>query len=84
MRLVENRLKNVVDPALIVQASDDPVVDPVSGQEIFDKLGAKEKKLFMVNANHHGILRGQGADEVNTKVLEFLNESTSKKFICHC
>jgi esterase/lipase len=78
MRLVENRLNNVIDPALIIQASDDPVVDSVSGQEIFDKLGAKVKKLFMVNANHHGILRGKGADEVNAKVLEFLNESTSK------
>ena len=72
MRLVESRLNNVIDPALIIQASDDPVVDSVSGQEIFDKLGAKVKKLFMVNANHHGILRGKGADEVNAKVLEFL------------
>jgi esterase/lipase len=73
MRIVENRLNNVADPALIIQASDDPVVDPVSAQEIFDKLGTKEKQLFMVNANHHGILRGKEADEVNAKVLEFLN-----------
>ena len=74
MRLVENRLKNVADPALIMQASDDPVVDAVSAQEIFDKLGAKEKQLYIVKADHHGILRGREADEVNAKVLEFLKE----------
>jgi esterase/lipase len=72
MRFVENHLKNVVDPALVVQASGDPVVDAVSGQEIFDKLGSREKQLLRVDANHHGILRGQAADEVKKKVLEFL------------
>jgi esterase/lipase len=72
MRIVENRLNKVADPALIIQASDDPVVDPVSAQEIFDKVGTKEKQLFIVNADHHGILRGKEADEVNAKVLKFL------------
>ena len=79
MRLVEKRLENVVDPTLIIQASDDPVVDPVSGQEIFDKLVTKEKQLLMVDANHHGILRGKEADEVNAMVLKFLNELNSSK-----
>lgn len=79
MRFVEKRLKDVSAPSLIIQASDDPIVDPVSGREIFNKLGTHEKQLFMVNANHHGILRGQGADEVNTKVLEFLNELSFNK-----
>jgi esterase/lipase len=75
---VENHLPNVVDPTLIIQAAGDPVVDSVSGQEIFDKIGTKEKELFIVNANHHGILRGAAAQEVCEKVLEFLNEVASK------
>jgi len=78
MRFVENRLDKVTDPTLIIQASGDPVVDSISGREIFEKLGTKKKQLFHVNANHHGILRGREADNVNAKVLEFLNESTSK------
>ena len=78
MRSVENHLPNVVDPTLIIQAAGDPVVDSVSGQEIFDKIGTKEKELFIVNANHHGILRGAAAQEVCEKVLEFLNEVASK------
>jgi esterase/lipase/1-acyl-sn-glycerol-3-phosphate acyltransferase len=79
MRVVENRLKNVTDPALIIQASGDPVVDPVSGQVIFDKLGTKEKQLFPVNANHHGILRGVEANSVNSTVLMFLEKVSSSK-----
>lgn len=79
MRMVESHLKDVADPALIIQASHDPVVDPASGQEIFNKLGTKAKQFFTVKAHHHGILRGQGANEVNTKVLDFLNTLSSDK-----
>lgn len=79
MKLAGNRLKDVTVPALIIQASDDPVVDPVSGQEIVDKLSSKDKELHIVRADHHGILRGREADEVNTKVLEFLEGLSSDK-----
>jgi esterase/lipase len=79
MRVVESHLPNVTDPTLIIQASNDPVVDPVSGQEIFDKLGAKEKHLARIVANHHGILRGREANEVNAMVLKFLNKLASDK-----
>jgi esterase/lipase/1-acyl-sn-glycerol-3-phosphate acyltransferase len=79
MRTVENRLGKVNDPALIIQASGDPVVDSISGQEIFEKLGTKDKQLLRIHANHHGILRGREAGEVNAAVLAFLNESRSDK-----
>jgi esterase/lipase/1-acyl-sn-glycerol-3-phosphate acyltransferase len=75
MRIVENHLKDVADPVLIVQASGDPVVDPASGSGIYDKLGTKDKQLFMVDANHHGILRGKVAEEVKENVLTFLNSN---------
>jgi len=74
MRFVENRLGKMTDPTLIIHASGDPVVDPVSGEEIFKKLGTKEKQLIRVYANHHGILRGKEADEVNAMVLTFLKK----------
>jgi len=75
MKFVETHLKNIVDPALVVQASGDPVVDAVSGPEIYGRLGSREKQLLRVDANHHGILRGEVAKEVEKKVLEFLNQS---------
>jgi esterase/lipase/1-acyl-sn-glycerol-3-phosphate acyltransferase len=78
MTLVENQLKNVMAPTLIIQGSDDPVVNSVSGLEIFEKLGTKDKQLLRIYANHHGILRGREADDVNSMILTFLHEKDSK------
>ena len=73
MKVVEDRLKLVSDPALIVQGSDDPVVNPVSGLEIFAQLGTERKQLVRIYAKHHGILRGKEASDVQARVLEFLD-----------
>jgi esterase/lipase len=78
MKLVDERLSCVADSALIIQGSNDPVVNPVSGFEIFERLGTEHKQLFYVNAAHHGILRGKEADQVNARVLEFLNDVFGK------
>jgi esterase/lipase/1-acyl-sn-glycerol-3-phosphate acyltransferase len=78
MKTVEDRLKLVSDPSLIVQGSDDPVVNPVSGLEIFGRLGTERKQLVRIFAKHHGILRGTEAGEVQSKVLEFLEKVFSR------
>jgi len=72
MNLVEDRLKYIQDPTLVIQGSNDPVVNPISGREILKKLGTPKKELIRIDANHHGILRGKEANQVNAKVLEFL------------
>ncbi|HPN10673.1 MAG TPA: alpha/beta hydrolase [Spirochaetota bacterium] len=78
MKVVEDRLNLVSDPALIVQGSDDPVVNPVSGLEIFSRLGTERKQLFRIYAKHHGILRGKEAADVQARVLEFLERVFSR------
>ncbi len=78
MKQVENQLKNVMEQTLIIQGSDDPVVNEASGLEIFDKLGTKEKQLLRIYAQHHVILRGREADKVNAMVLMFLGKLNSK------
>ena len=77
MKQVEDQLRDVKCPALIVQGSDDPVVNPVSGLGIFEKLGTKDKQLLRIYAKHHGILRGEGADKLNAMVLMFLEKVSS-------
>jgi esterase/lipase/1-acyl-sn-glycerol-3-phosphate acyltransferase len=77
MKLVLERLVFIMEPVLVIQGSDDPVVNPVSGREIFEKLGSKEKQLIQINADHHGILRGKEADMVKENVLTFLNDTFS-------
>ena len=78
MKVVKDRLADIKAPTLVMQGSDDPVVNPVSGFEIFSKLGSERKELVQITANYHGILRGKESDQVKTKVLEFLKESIFK------
>lgn len=78
MKQVEHQLKNIADPVLVVQASHDPVVNPVSAVEIFNKLGTADKQLLNIYASHHGILRGVESPKVNSAVLMFL-ESVMEK-----
>jgi esterase/lipase/1-acyl-sn-glycerol-3-phosphate acyltransferase len=72
MKYVISRLSDVKGPVLVIQGSDDPVVNPVSGMDIFTRLGSVDKQLAQISADHHGILRGQASDEVKEKVLAFL------------
>lgn len=78
MKVVEERLPLVRDPALIMQGSDDPVVNPVSGLEIFDRLGTERKELIRIYARHHGIIRGREFEEVKARSLEFLKKVFSR------
>jgi esterase/lipase len=72
MKYVRSRLADIKGHVLIIQGSADPVVNPLSGMDIFSRLGAVDKQLVQISADHHGILRGKEASEVKEKVLMFL------------
>jgi len=74
MNVVEKNLKNLRVPALIVQGSKDPVVNPVSGLEIFDLIGGTDKELCRLYAERHGIVNGEGSLRVFRRVERFLGE----------
>jgi len=74
MNVVEKNLKNLRVPALIVQGSKDPVVNPVSGLEIFDRIGGTDKELCRLYAERHGIVNGEGSRRVFSRVERFLDE----------
>lgn len=78
MSLAKQKLKNIADPVLIIQASDDPVVNPLSAAEIFNQLGTADKQLLTVYAGRHGILRGEEASKINSAVLMFLENVLEK------
>ena len=74
MDAVEDRLKDVNIPSLIIQGSNDPVVNPVSGLEIFEKIGTKDKEIYRIYSDRHGIVRGKESEIVCQRALEFLNK----------
>ncbi|HNV46772.1 MAG TPA: alpha/beta fold hydrolase [Spirochaetota bacterium] len=72
MGIVNDRLRDITMPVLVVQGSDDPVVKAESGKKIYKKIKARKKELYVVPANHHGILRGDEAPELFVRVHRFL------------
>ena len=57
-----DHLPQIDVPTLIVQGDDDPVVDPDSARQIFDKLVTTDKALHWVPSKRHGILNEDTGD----------------------
>ncbi|MDY6934397.1 MAG: alpha/beta hydrolase [Spirochaetota bacterium] len=72
MDAVRKGLKELDVPTFIIQGIDDPIVNPESGQEIYDKIGTERKELSRVYANRHVIVRGNGSHKIFAMVNEFL------------
>jgi esterase/lipase len=62
-------------PALVVQASKDPTVNPESARQIFEQLGSEYKKLVVFERNRHGIINGLGKEDVYDEVIHFLERA---------
>ncbi len=76
---VENRLSNIRCPTFIFQPDQDPVVAPKSASIIFDNIESREKQLFDLKSNKHGVL-ADDIDHTQEKILALLNlYSNSKK-----
>jgi esterase/lipase len=76
-RLMDNlepKLPDIQIPALVVQSSGDPVVDPKGSRRIFELIGTSEKEYTLFNFNRHGILLGSGSEKVHKTIGEFVNQ----------
>jgi len=71
---VEDRLKEVHMPAVVVQSVADPVVNPRGSRRVFDRLGSVEKKYILFNLDRHGILSGPGSEQVYRIIGNFVDD----------
>jgi esterase/lipase len=71
---LEPRLAGIEIPALVVQSSNDPVVDPRGSEKIFKRIGSRDKKYVLFSMDRHGILLGQGSEQVHQVVFDFLRQ----------
>jgi esterase/lipase len=71
---VEDRLKEVQMPAVVVQSVADPVVNPRGSRRVFDRLGSVEKKYILFNLDRHGILSGPGSEQVYRIIGNFVDD----------
>ena len=66
------KLEKILHPALILQASDNPVVDQRGSRQFFDKLGSKKKYYCQIESAQHIIINGEGADRVHLMIENFI------------
>ncbi len=71
---LEPRLSGIEIPALVVQSSNDPVVDPRGSEKIFRRIGSRDKKYVLFSMNRHGILLGEDSEMVHQVVCDFLRQ----------
>jgi len=74
MSALEERLGDIRIPSLVIQGSEDPVVNPESAGEIFDSIGTGYREINKIYSTRHGIVRGDTAERVAARVINFLNE----------
>ena len=72
MNKTHDILQKVEHPILVVQSTQDPVVNPDSAKEIFQKTGSKLKEIFEVNIPKHVIVYGPETFRVFQKILKFI------------
>jgi esterase/lipase len=68
---LQNVLKDIHCPVALIQATDDPVVDPSSGNLLYDRLGTGDKQQHWVESKRHGILY-EDIGDTRQHVLDFL------------
>jgi esterase/lipase len=73
MEKLTDRLDRIKVPALLIQASDDPVVHPEGSKQVYEGLGSRDKELIMLDSDRHGILRGEISQQVFLSLVEFLD-----------
>lgn len=69
---LESKLPLIHVPVFIGQSNGDPVVSPKGSQQLYEKLGSKEKEYILFNFDRHGILLGNGAGRVYRAIGDFI------------
>lgn len=74
MNICKDNLYKIIQPTLIIQAKNDPVVNPVSGKIIYDLISSKNKKLTLLDFNNHVIVNCKNKSLVFEEIMDFLKK----------
>ena len=73
IKTTKTKLPQVVAPALIIQADEDPVVHVDSAEMIESAIQSEPKEKVILHFDRHGILHGEGSEDVFEAVKNFIN-----------
>jgi esterase/lipase/1-acyl-sn-glycerol-3-phosphate acyltransferase len=71
MEECDKNLPLITQPALIIQADKDPVVNPLSAQNIYNKINSQYKIISMMDFKNHVIIHGYNSQKVFDEIKNF-------------
>ena len=74
MILCDDNLHKILCPTLVIQSKNDPVVNPISGKIIFDKIQSKTKKIIEMDFENHVIITAKNKEMVFQEIINFFNQ----------
>lgn len=74
MNICKDNLYKIIQPTLIIQAKQDPVVNPTSGKIIYDAISSNNKKLTLMDFNNHVIVNCENKSLVFEEIIDFLKK----------
>lgn len=78
---VKKKLKYVTCKAIVIQSTEDPVVNPKAAEKIFKGLSSNDKNIHMIKSDRHGIIYDNVGEthELLIKFVEDAKTTTIKK-----
>lgn len=74
MNKTKKNIPKIETKTFIIQAKDDPVVNPISAYEIYDNIKSKNKKILMLDLDNHIIIKGNKTEELFKQINKFLKK----------
>jgi esterase/lipase len=72
---MQESLGQIQSDTLLMQSSQDPVVDDSSGRLIFDQVGAEHKELILFSSSRHCVINGRDSRRLYVHIRGFLSSA---------
>ncbi len=69
---IAKRYSAINQPALILQADNNPVVDPKGSLQLYDSIASSDKEFCLMSYDRHILVNGEGAERVFKKIGAFI------------
>ena len=75
---IEKRYAAISQPALILQANNNPVVDPKGTMQLYENIGSASKEFCLLSDDQHILINGASTGKVYRKIGEFIGEISTR------
>ncbi len=71
MHECDKNLSRISSPVMVIQGRQDPVVNPVSGRIIFEKISSQNRILLEPDFSNHCVVTGKNKEEIFDMIKTF-------------